>query len=217
MQQHQQQYRVAGISFKTGRGRMVIRPSLGYVFWQLLPAAIGAWVTGWLLAQDFSSPAGSAETEGGGRAPSAALFPVALVVLGAVGASAHTLRLLRRPYVFDRGTGVFRRESNPICPLTAIRGLEIEPTAPSADPAALARPYYRLNLCYATGSVYLATRAPHLGRVFLFEFDSPGRACEVARELAHFVGVPVLALGPGPAAAPATTAPARTAHGRRGE
>ena len=211
MQQHQKQYRIAGVSFEAGHGRLVVGPSPGYVFWQLLPAAIGGWVLAWLLAQGFSSPAGSAGPGGGGRSPPAALYPSALAALAAVGGSAHALHLLRRRYVFDRGTGAFRREDRPLCPLAAIRRLEIEPTTATGGRAAPARPYYRLSLCYATGSVYPATQGPRLGRVFLFEFDSPGRARKVAREMAHFVGVPVLDLEQGAGADGAVTAVAAPA------
>ena len=131
-------------------------------------------------------------------------------------AFAYTLRL-RRPYVFDKAAGVFRRELRPICPLRAIRRLEVEPTTATGGRAALARPYYRLSLCYATGSVYLVTRAPHLGREFLFEFDSRDRAYAVARHIALFVGVPLLDPEPEPAGVSVRTADARgvAVHERR--
>lgn len=141
-----QQYRVAGIFFEKGHERLAVRPSFGYIFWQFLPAAFGGWVIGWVVAQGFSAPAQSAKLYDGDRALSTPFYPVTFVLLAAlatavaVGAFASTLRL-RRAHVFDKGAGVFRREPRPICPLTAIRRLEIEPTAPSGSRAALARPY----------------------------------------------------------------------------
>ena len=136
-----QQYRVAGIFFEKGHERLAVRPSFGYIFWQFLPAAMATSLIGWVVSQGFSSPAESAELYDGDRALSTPLYPIALVSLAAVvGAFASTL-CLRRAHVFDKGAGVFRREPRPICPLTAIRRLEIEPTAPSGSRAALARPY----------------------------------------------------------------------------
>jgi hypothetical protein len=183
------------MAFEKGHERLAVRPSFGYVFWQFLPGAIGAGIIGWLVAQGFSVPAQSAELHDGERARPAPFYPVVLALLAAAavaaGAFASTLRL-RRAHVFDKGEGVLRCEHRPICPLTAIRRLEIEPTTPSGSRAALAQPYYRLHVCYATGSVYLFTRASHLGREFLFEFDSREQAYAAAREIARFIGVPSL-------------------------